>query len=110
MKQSKFLYERRSQQKFLFYRSCELLLNPAFKLQFKYFYCNLYSNHHMQERENMSIWQVSYLLKLFLSLLFHPPDVLHGQTHPLVNPAEQLAVEVGENTLFLLWKEGNDLK
>lgn len=49
--------------------------------------------------------KVNYLLKLFLSLLLHPPDVLHGQTHPFVNPAEQLTVEVGENTLFLLWKE-----
>lgn len=55
-----------------------------------------------------SVW-VNYLLKLFLSLLFHPPDVLHGQTHPFVNPTEQLAVEVGENTLFLLWKTDRHL-
>lgn len=51
-----------------------------------------------------SIWRIYYLLKLFLSLLFHPPDILHGQAHPSVNPAEQLAVEVCKNPLFLLWK------
>lgn len=50
----------------------------------------------------MSERRVRYLLELFLGLLLHPPDVVHGQTHPSVDPAEQLAVEVGENTLFLL--------
>lgn len=47
---------------------------------------------------------VPYLLKLLLGLLLHPPDVLHGQPDPFVHPAEQLAVEVGENALFLLRK------
>lgn len=44
----------------------------------------------------------NYLLELFLGLLLHPPDVLHGQAHPFVDPAEELAVEVCENALFLL--------
>lgn len=67
----------------------------------------LHSSHQEEVQDNLReklfIWGINYLLKLFLGLLFHPPDVLHGQTHPSVNPAEQLAVEVGENTLFLLW-------
>lgn len=48
---------------------------------------------------------VSYLFQLLLGLLFHSSDVRHGQLHPVVDPTEQLAMEVSENTLLLL-KEG----
>lgn len=47
---------------------------------------------------------IHYLLQLSLGLVLHPPDVLHGQTHPSVDPAEQLAVKVCENPFFLLGK------
>lgn len=48
---------------------------------------------------------VCYLFQLFLGLFLHSSDVCHGQLHPVVNPTEQLAMEVSENTLLLL-KEG----
>lgn len=66
---------------------------------------NVRSGRGPAERKGCVLAEFNHLLEFFLSLLLHPPDVLHGQTHPFVDPAEQLAVEVGENTLFLLWKE-----
>lgn len=44
----------------------------------------------------------THIIKLFLRLLFHAADVLHGQIDPLVYPAEELPVKVGEQTLLLL--------
>jgi hypothetical protein len=48
------------------------------------------------------MWFMGYLVQLSLGLLFHPPDVLHVQPYPLVDPAEQLAMEVGKDALLLL--------
>lgn len=45
------------------------------------------------------------LIQLPLGLLLHPTNVLHSQINPLVKPAEELSMEVCEETLFLLQKE-----
>lgn len=44
----------------------------------------------------------THIIKFFLRLLLHAADVLHGQIDPLVYPAEELSVKVGEQTLLLL--------
>ena len=49
-----------------------------------------------------------HLVQLLACLLLHAPDVLHGQLDPLVDPAEELAVEVGEQALLLLRVAGDD--
>lgn len=46
--------------------------------------------------------KLSYRFQLLLGFILHPPDVLHSQLNPLVNPTEQLAVEVGKYPFFLL--------
>lgn len=44
----------------------------------------------------------THIFKFLLRLCLHPPDVVHVQLHPLVNPTEELAMEVGEDPLLLL--------
>lgn len=43
-----------------------------------------------------------YRFQLLLGFILHSPDVLHSQLNPLVNPTEELAVEVGKYPFFLL--------
>ena len=50
----------------------------------------------------------THLLQLLLGLRLHPPDVLHGQLHPAVDPAKQLPVEVGEDAFLLLRRGGEE--
>lgn len=44
----------------------------------------------------------SYRFQLSLRFILHPPDVLHCEVNPPVNPAEELAMEVGKYPFFLL--------
>lgn len=50
--------------------------------------------------------QSRYLIQLLLGLLLHSTDVIHGQLNPLVDAAEQLSVEVGEQPLLHLYIAG----
>lgn len=43
-----------------------------------------------------------HLIQLLRCLLLHASDVIHRQVDPFVDPAEQLSVEVGEQTLLHL--------
>lgn len=51
-----------------------------------------------------SFYICTHIGKLLLCLLLHPPDIIHRQIHPLINRTEELAVEVSEDPLFLLWE------
>lgn len=44
----------------------------------------------------------AHLFQFSLRFCLHLPDVIHSQVHPLVNGAEELTVEVGEDPLLLL--------
>lgn len=46
----------------------------------------------------------THIGQLLLCLFLHPPDIIHRQIHPLINRTEELAVEVSEDPLFLLWE------
>lgn len=52
----------------------------------------------------------THQLQLLLGLCLHLPDVVHGQLHPLINGAEELPVEVGEDPLLLLRRTGRSLE
>lgn len=54
------------------------------------------------EAHTSQITKLSYRFQLLLGFILHPPDVLHSQLNPLVNPTEQLAMEVGKYPFFLL--------
>lgn len=45
---------------------------------------------------------LSHLIQLSLRLVFHPSNVVHRQVDPLVQPTEQLPVEVCKQTPLLL--------
>ncbi len=51
---------------------------------------------------------LSHLIQLLLRLLLHASNVLHRQVDPLVDPAEQLSVEVGEYTPLYLERQHED--
>lgn len=53
-------------------------------------------------KKNWDLLQSSYLVQLPLGLLLHSADVIHCEFNPLVDAAEQLSVEVGEQTLLHL--------
>jgi len=40
----------------------------------------------------------SYLIQFCFCFIFQPPDVIHSEFTPLINPAEQLAMEVAKQT------------
>ena len=44
----------------------------------------------------------THLVQLSLRLFFHPSNVVHGQVNPLIEPTEQLPVEVCKQTPLLL--------
>lgn len=44
----------------------------------------------------------THLFQFSLCFCLHLPDVVHRQVHPLINGAEELTVEVGEDPLLLL--------
>lgn len=46
-----------------------------------------------------------YLVQFPLRLFFHSADVIHGEIHPAVKPAEQLTVEISKKPLLLLLRE-----
>lgn len=46
-----------------------------------------------------------YLVQFPLCLFLHPSDVIHGQVHPAVQPAEQLPVKISKEPLFLLLED-----
>lgn len=43
-----------------------------------------------------------HLIQLLLRLVLHASNVVHRQLDPFVHPAEQLSVEVGEQTFLHL--------
>lgn len=44
----------------------------------------------------------THFIQLILCLCLHTTNIYHIQLHPLINPAEELAVEVIEDPLLLL--------
>lgn len=46
-----------------------------------------------------------YLVQFPLRLLLHPANVVHGQVHPAVQPAEQLPVKISKEPLLLLLRQ-----
>lgn len=50
------------------------------------------------------LWASTYLIQLSLRLFFHPSNIIHSQVNPLIEPTEQLPVEVCKQTLLLLEK------
>lgn len=48
---------------------------------------------------------LSHLIQLLLRLFLHASYVIHGKLNPFVNGAEQLSVELGEQTLLHLDRE-----
>lgn len=57
----------------------------------------------------LGIWP-HYLIQLFARLVLHATNIIHVQLNPLVDPAEQLTVEVSEQTLLLLRMKRNKCK
>lgn len=58
-------------------------------------------------REPSLLQEPTYLIQLSLRLFFHPSDVVHRQVNPLIEPTEELPMEVCKQTPFLLQKGGN---
>lgn len=48
---------------------------------------------------------VAHLIQLLPGLLLHPANVIHVQFNPIINPAEELPVEISKQALFLLLAE-----
>lgn len=64
----------------------------------------------INERCGVQYTTLSHLIQLFLCLFLHASYVIHRQMHPIVNRAEKLSVEEGEQTLLHLDRQSGCVK